>query len=95
MLMNKIEIEESSTDKLVTINNNIIQLYDKVNHIIELLSNSNKKEESIGQTSELDENIKISNQKEEFIYSHVIPNLKVGRIIKQEFKYEWKAKQED
>ena len=98
--MSKIEIGESSIDKLVVINNNIISIHDKVNHIINLLSKPNnldKREKSIDNTSELDENIKISSQKEEYIYSHVIPNLKVGRIIKQEFKYEWKTneKQED
>lgn len=89
--MEKINDDISITEGLQIMNNNLSKIYDYLKkNLVEIKIEDIKKDydqDKITDLKEIDPNIKIISQTQEYIYSTFIPNLKTGRIIRQEFQY--------
>ncbi|DAF42455.1 TPA_asm: hypothetical protein [Bacopa monnieri virus 3] len=102
MNLQEIENDNNILDNFIVINNNlkyIVQQNIKILEQNDLLANklSNKDNIKIDKNtglSQLPENCEIINQIETPVHSLVIPGLVLGRIIKQDFRYNYKKDNE-
>lgn len=81
----EIEQQLTLTDIATITNNNLLKISNNVQEIRDILQNNKLKENP---EQEKIKGCKIREEKEQYIYSKVIPGMIIAKIITQEFEYD-------